>query len=169
MNAAFGRKLIDLKKAVYDNNIFQELAQQLKENLGSDEDAVEAYQLADTMGKGARYLKDIYSVSIADYETELTRYFDKLYDVLCFLETAHDDTHELTNILIRQLTNDELYIIFYHGISGYHTHKFLRLVDHFQVLRHIPVETNQLLELNKRYYANTTFVYQYYSNMPTTN
>lgn len=168
MNAEFGRKLIDLKKAVYDNNIFQELAEQLRENLGKDDDSVETYLLAENMGKGSRYLKDIYSATIAASETELTRYFDKLYDILCFLETEpENDIHELTNILIRQLTNDELYIIFYHGISGYHTNKFLRLTDRFQLLKHIPVETNQLLELNKSFYANTTFVYQYYSNIPS--
>lgn len=161
MSAEFANKLLAFKKLVYEIDIFPIVAYQLTKAIGYDFKAIESYLIESSRGNGSLYLKDIYKAVIAEHEDILTRYFDKLFELLSLLEEAYDKTN-LVNVLANQLTNDEKLLILYHGISNFHTNKFIRLVDSFQLLKEMSVE-NKILELHKGFYPQTQFVYHYFN------
>lgn len=89
-------------------------------------------------------LTDLYSVAYDtfynDHQERLGHYFRYLYNIYRYIETEAGDKKELYSRLIRaQLSNYELALLFYNGLSSFGA-KFKPLMEKYKLLDNLPLD-----------------------------
>lgn len=72
------------------------------------------------------------------HDSDLGHYFRNLYHIFKFLKNSKvEDKKRYTSLVRAQLSNDELFLLFYNGSSTYGKDKFLPLIEEFHVLKNL--------------------------------
>ena len=86
------------------------------------------------------YVRNQYKAFFKSQEPALAHYFRQLYHIVLFIHESHLKTvakKRLTKFLRAQLTSDELFLLFYNGISEYGVKKFNPLIHEYSLLEHL--------------------------------
>ncbi|MCK9684994.1 putative phage abortive infection protein [Scleromatobacter humisilvae] len=98
----------------------------------------------DRLGAAKRSLREfdrfLFGELNASYSDELAHYFRNLYRILRFIDESaleQKDKDALAGILRAQLSNSELGLIFYNGLSALGENGLKRLLEEYRVLQHL--------------------------------
>jgi hypothetical protein len=98
----------------------------------------------DALGPGKRSLRQfdrfLFGELNASFSDELAHYFRNLYRILRFIDDSalgQTDKDALAGILRAQLSNSELGLIFYNGLSALGENGLKRLLEEYRVLQHL--------------------------------
>lgn len=97
----------------------------------------------------------IYAAMYEQNQNDLGHYFRMLYTVLRFVDRAMiDDKKTYTNILRAQLSNAELHLILYNGLSNYGREKLKPLLESFGMFDNLPLGQVKYKEALREYRAS---------------
>ncbi len=91
------------------------------------------------------------------YQSDLGHYFRNLYHIFKFIKQSEIDNKKMYTSLVRaQLSNDELFLLFYNSISSLGNEKFKPLIEEYQLLKNL--STDSLLnQAHFHYYKKSAF------------
>lgn len=92
------------------------------------------------------------------HQSDLGHYFRNLYHVFKFIKNSEEQNKKRYTSLVRaQLSNDELFLLFYNGISDYGNKKFLPLIEEFHILKNL--NRKEFIEENghSTFYENSAY------------
>ncbi|MDD2582995.1 MAG: putative phage abortive infection protein [Desulfuromonadaceae bacterium] len=91
-------------------------------------------------------------------EYQLSHYFRNLYHIVKFVHESNIvDKKKYIDIIQAQMSDHELYITFYNGISKFGNERFKPLLDQYQILENIQ-SRDKAFEIHKKlFYPNTNF------------
>lgn len=90
------------------------------------------------------------------YQTDLGHYYRTLYHFYKFVKNSStNDINRYTSIIRAQLSNDELVLLFYNGITDY-GEKFKPLIEDFHVFKNLNLES-LLNKEHKPYYSESAY------------
>lgn len=97
-----------------------------------------------------------YLLKIGKYQ--LSHYFRNLYHIVKFVHESNIiDKKKYFDIIQAQMSDHELYITFYNGISKFGNERFKPLLDQYQILENIQ-SRDKAFEIHKKlFYPNTNF------------
>lgn len=82
------------------------------------------------------------------HQSDLGHYFRNLYHIFKFIKNSEEKNKKSYTSLVRaQLSNDELFLLFYNGISEYGNKKFLPLIEEYHILKNL--NRKDFIEKNK--------------------
>lgn len=96
-------------------------------------------------------IRGAYREFFAEHQGELGHYFRSLYNIVKFVKhSSVEDKRLYTNLIRAQLSNQELLLLFYNGLSEYGSEKFKPLIEEFGLLKSLPREAlvNQKAEVS---------------------
>lgn len=164
----------EAKKESFESTYFQMLRLFIEMTNQIDLRQIRAGQQIITKGKDAfpffvRQFKEIYNPSakalygghdfdnsykefFRRYNTELGHYFRLLYNIVNYVDTSDvDNRHFYVKILRAQLSNAEVAILYYNGISPYGAIKFKPLIERYGLLKNLNDADILDEELKSRY------------------
>lgn len=84
------------------------------------------------------FTNQVYSEFYNKFNSDLGHYFRNLYHLFKFIKNSEEkDKNVYASLLRSQLSNDELFLLFYNGISDYGKQKFKPLIEEFNLLKNI--------------------------------
>ncbi|CAG2533458.1 Putative phage abortive infection protein [Maribacter dokdonensis] len=92
------------------------------------------------------------------HQSDLGHYFRNLYHIFKFIKNSEEkDKKRYTSLVRAQLSNDELFLLFYNGISEYGSKKFLPLIEEFHILKNLNLK--DFIEKNKhsKFYKKSAY------------
>lgn len=102
-------------------------------------------------------LKESYNSFFQYYQSDLGHYFRTLYNVFKFVNNADIGGKERYTSMIRaQLSNEELVLLFYNGISVYGK-KFKILIEQFHVFKNLNLDSLIDNKEHKNYYSLSAY------------
>lgn len=88
---------------------------------------------------------------------QLGLYFRNLYQLMQYIDASpREDKKFYANIVRAQLSNSELYLLFYNGLSRFGHDKFLPLLRKYEFFERLPV-TEDVLQADAECYGNSAF------------
>jgi Putative phage abortive infection protein len=91
-------------------------------------------------------------------EPQLGHYFRHLYHLIKFVNESNiESKKKYTDIIQAQMSDDELYVTFYNGISEFGSLKFKPLLDDYSFLENIRSRGDKFKLHCNMFYPNTTF------------
>jgi hypothetical protein len=85
-----------------------------------------------------------------EYQSDLGHYFRNLYHIFKFINNSDEPNKNIYTSLVRaQLSNDELFLLFYNSASDLGNEKFLPLIEEYHLLQNL--NTDNLINLEKHY------------------
>lgn len=83
-------------------------------------------------------VKEAYKNYYLNHQSDLGHYFRNLYHIFKFIKNSEEENKKSYTSLVRaQLSNDELFLLFYNSISDYGNKKFLPLIEEFHILKNL--------------------------------
>jgi len=93
-------------------------------------------------------VKQAYKNYYLNHQSDLGHYFRNLYHIFKFIKNSDEKNKKRYTSLVRaQLSNDELFLLFYNCISEYGNKKFLPLIEEFHILKNL--NRKDFIEKNK--------------------
>ena len=84
---------------------------------------------------------DIYHQLYMQRQNELGHYFRTLYNILKFVDHAKIDNQKFyTNIVRAQLSNSELHLLLYNGLSNFGAERLKPLLERYEFFDNLPVD-----------------------------
>ena len=103
-------------------------------------------------------INDHYSEVFVKHTTQLGHYFRHLYHILKYIETSDiSDKKKYVDLVQAQMSNSELYISFYNGISIYGRKKMLPLMDKYSFLENLKDNDFTTKKHRELFYKKTKF------------
>ncbi|NPD45118.1 putative phage abortive infection protein [Lentimicrobium sp. S6] len=91
------------------------------------------------------------------YQPDLGHYYRTLYHIFKFVNVSDIlDKNRYTSIVRAQLSNDELVLLFYNGITEY-GEKFKPLIEDFHVFKNLNLDSLLNLSEHKPYYSESAY------------
>lgn len=88
---------------------------------------------------------------------ELGRYFRNLYEIVKYVDEAKIENRNFyTNIVRAQLSSNELFMLFYSGLSRFDRETFLPLLCRYEFFEHLPA-TEDVLQSEAEQYGKAAF------------
>jgi len=102
-------------------------------------------------------IENAYSLFWDEHRSDLGHYFRYLYTILKFIKQSEiEDKKKYSNIIRAQLSDQELFVIFYNCLYKYGVEKFKPLAEEFALFDNIPQEF--LLNIDHRFmYSHEAF------------
>ena len=97
---------------------------------------------------------DVYQARVS----QLGAYFRHLQFIMSYIEDHAVDKDKYCSMLQAQMTDDELYVIFFYGLSLFGYKNMHPILDRYQVLRALGAMDDTILFLEKLFYPNTRFL-----------
>lgn len=84
-----------------------------------------------------------YNLNYHNVAHSVEHYHKNLYQILSFVHKADKylDKKQYTNFIRSQLSRNELHMLFLHGLSKFGYEKFKPLIEEYEILEHLPVDT----------------------------
>lgn len=103
-------------------------------------------------------INEIYDINYSGRKAELGHYFRHLYHIFKYThESKLTNKKKYIDIIQAQMSNDELYIAFYNGLSEYGREKFFPLLNEYQFFENIGSKSEIFDVHAKLFYTNTKF------------
>lgn len=103
-------------------------------------------------------INDHYSEVFTKHTTQLGHYFRHLYHILKYIDTSEiSNKKKYVDLVQAQMSNNELYISFYNGISIYGRKKMLPLMDKYSFLENLKDNDFTTKSHQELFYRNTKF------------
>lgn len=103
-------------------------------------------------------INDYYLEVFSKQTSQLSHYFRHLYHILKYVETSNvQDKRKYTDLVQAQMSNNELYIAFYNGISIYGRKRMLPLMDQYSFLENLKDTDYTTKRHRELFYKKTTF------------
>jgi hypothetical protein len=119
------------------------------------EDFVKVALLSEQWGKSPSERYEKFYVQCA--HDQLGLYFRNLYQLMKYVDASQlEDKKLYANIVRAQLSNSELYLIFYNGLSRFGHDKFLPLLRKYEFFERLPV-TADVLQADAEHYGKGAF------------
>lgn len=91
------------------------------------------------------------------FHDDLGHYFRNLYQIVKYVDGATIENKKFyTNIVRAQLSSNELFLLFYNGVSRFGREKFLPLLRKYELLEHLP-DTEDVLQTEAEHYGRSAF------------
>jgi len=88
---------------------------------------------------------------------ELGNYFENLYQIIKYVDEAKiEDKHFYANLVRAQLSSDELFMLFYSGLTRFHRETLRPLLCRYQFFEHLPA-TEDVLQSEADQYGKAAF------------
>lgn len=101
-----------------------------------------------------------YKIIYKDKQAELGDYFRHLYHILKYVdESKIENRKKYTDIIQAQMSDNELYVTFYNGISEYGNKRFLPMLDKYYFFENIRSRGEIFDKHKKFFYPKTPFKY----------
>jgi hypothetical protein len=95
-------------------------------------------------------IKNAYWNFYEQYQSDLGHYFRNLYHIFKFINSSDEPNKSAYTSLVRaQLSNDELFLLFYNCASDLGNEKFLPLIEEYHLLQNL--NTDSLIDFDKHY------------------
>lgn len=106
-------------------------------------------------------INDIYKRVYRGKESELGHHFRHLYHIIKYVhESKINNKKKYVDIIQAQMSDDELYVTFYNGISEYGREKFLPLLETYSFFENVRDRGN-IFEIHcTQFYPKTNFKYK---------
>lgn len=103
-------------------------------------------------------INDYYIETFSKHETQLSHYFRHLYHILKYIDQSSiENKKKYVDLVQAQMSNSELYISFYNGISVYGRKKMLKLMDKYSFLENLKDNDQILIKHRTLFYQETKF------------
>lgn len=103
-------------------------------------------------------INDHYSEVFTKHATQLGHYFRHLYHILKYIDASEiPDKKKYVDLVQAQMSNNELYISFYNGISIYGRKRMLPLMDKYSFLENLKDNDFTIKSHRELFYKNTKF------------
>jgi hypothetical protein len=95
------------------------------------------------------FIKKVYDEYYEKHQSDLGHYFRNLYHIFKFIKNSEVENKQMYTSLVRaQLSNDELFLLFYNGLSDMGK-KFKPLIEEFKILK--TLNPKSLIDMEKHY------------------
>jgi hypothetical protein len=85
------------------------------------------------------------------HQSDLGHYFRNLYHIFKFINNSDEpNKNSYTSLVRAQLSNDELFLLFYNCVSSLGNEKFKPLIEEYHLLQNL--NTDNLIDFEKHYY-----------------
>jgi len=106
--------------------------------------------------------KELINESYLDYyevhQSDLGHYFRNLYHIFKFIKNAEiEDKKRYTSLVRAQLSNEELFLLFYNCISDLGKDKFMPIIEEFQLLKSLNTSTLIKKDEHLNYYQKGAY------------
>lgn len=99
-----------------------------------------------------------YNYYYKKHQSDLGHYYTNLYHIFKFINNSNiEDKSNYTSLVRAQLSNDELFLLFYSSISKYGKDKFKPLIEKYQLLKNLNKETLIDKKTHRGFYKESAF------------
>lgn len=118
----------------------------------------EIFYSTDGEKQSLAFTNQIYIEFYNTFNSDLGHYFRNLYHIFKFIKNSEEKDKKVYSSLLRsQLSNDELFLLFYNGISDFGKQKFKPLIEEFHLLKNI--SSDVLLEpIHMTFYNGKAYI-----------
>lgn len=103
-------------------------------------------------------INDYYVETFSKHEKQLSHYFRHLYHILKYIDQSSiENKKKYVDLVQAQMSNSELYISFYNGISIYGRKKMLKLMNRYSFLENLKDNDQIMIKHRALFYKETKF------------